>query len=127
MWCLLKDFEQLLLDTEWSKEEEVILNFVLETGVTEYKEVNQELIETLNRTIPESTLSVWLNKTIPNKLLATFEQQLEDWIWIYRRKGRYKTCSKCGETKLAVDSRYFAKDSKGKLGLKSQCKECVKG
>jgi len=126
MWCLLKDFEQLLLDTEWTKEEEVILNFVLETGVTEQKEIQDELREVLKRDVPQTTLSDWLNKTIPNKLLSTFEKQLEDWIWIYRRKGKYKTCSKCGETKLAVDNRYFAKESKGKLGLKSQCKVCVK-
>lgn len=126
MWCLLKDFEQLLQDTEWTKEEEVILNFVLETGITEQKEIQEELREILKRDVPQRTLSDWLNITIPNKLLATFEQQLEDWIWIYRRKGKYKTCSKCGEVKLAVDSRYFSKHPKGQFGLQPSCKICDK-
>lgn len=126
MWCLLKDFEQLLLDTEWSKEEEVILNFILETGVTELKDIQDELREVLKKDVSHQTLSNWLNTNIPNKLLSTFEQQLEDWIWIYRRKGKYKTCSKCGEVKLAVDNRYFAKDKTGKYGLRSICNECRK-
>ncbi|MDR4211161.1 hypothetical protein FO586_33800, partial [Bacillus thuringiensis] len=63
---------------------------------------------------------------IPNKLLYTYEKQLEDWIWTYRRKGLYKTCKHCNEVKLAVDNRYFSKDTKGIYGLKAKCKACEK-
>src|SRR5699024_7852582 len=109
-WALLRDFEDLLQKTEWSKEEAVIIEYILETGITEHKGIQEELLEVLCYEISAPTLSKWLNNLIPNKLLDTYEQQLEDWIWIDRRKGLYKTCSKCGESKLAVDSRNFRAD-----------------
>lgn len=124
MWCLLKDFEKLVNDTEWSKEEQVILNFVLETGITEQKEIQDELRDVLKKDISQQTLSNWLNTNIPNKLLSTFEQKLEDWIWIYRRKGKYKTCSKCGEVKLAIDDRYFRVRKDSKDGFRGVCRVC---
>lgn len=123
-WALLKDFEELLQKTEWSKEEAVIIEYILETGNTELKAIQEELLDVLNFEIPHNTLSVWLNKSIPNKLLKTYEKQLEEWVWIFRRKGKYKTCSKCNKVKLAVDSRYFTTNKKGKFGLKSVCKTC---
>lgn len=126
-WALLRDFEELLQKTEWSKEEAVIIEYILETGITEYKAINEELIEALGYEISAPTLSKWLNNIIPSKLLNTYEQQLEDWIWIHRRKGLYKTCSNCEETKLAVDTRYFRADKTGKLGLRSTCKTCMCG
>lgn len=125
MWCVLKDFENLLHKTEWSIQEAVIIEYILETGNTEHKAIQEELREVLNYDISTSTLSDWLNKNIPNKIHHAFEQRLEDWIWIYRRKGKYKTCSCCHKTKLSVDNRYFAIDKKGKLGLASKCKACT--
>lgn len=124
-WALLRDFEDLLQKTEWSKEEAVIIEYILETGITEHKGIQEELLEVLCYEISAPTLSKWLNNLIPNKLLDTYEQQLEDWIWIDRRKGLYKTCSKCGESKLAVDSRNFRADKTGRLGLRSVCKSCM--
>ena len=124
-WALLKDFEILLQKTEWSKEEAVIIEYILETGITEHKAINNELLDILEYEISAPTLSKWLNNIIPNKLLNTYEQQLEDWIWTHRRKGMYKTCSKCGEVKLAVDTRYFRADKTGKFGLRSVCKSCM--
>lgn len=123
-WALLRDFEDLLQKTEWSKEEAVIIEYILETGVTEHKAIQEELHTMLDYEISAPTLSKWLNNIIPTKLLNTYEQLLEDWVWIYRRKGRYKTCNKCGETKLAVNSKYFTTNKKGKYGLKSICKSC---
>ena len=37
----------------------------------------------------------------------------------------FKKCTKCGEIKLATSDN-FNKDKKGKYGLRSRCKECVK-
>lgn len=124
MWCVLKDFENLLHNTEWSIQEAVIIEYILETGVTELKEIQKELKDVLKYDISLQTLSNWLNKNIPNKIHKTFEQRLEDWIWIYRRKGKYKTCSCCGEVKLAVDDRYFRKRKDSKDGLRTTCREC---
>lgn len=123
-WALLRDFEDLLQKTEWSEEEAIIIEYIIETGITEHKAIQEELLQVLEYEISAPTLSKWLNNIIPSKLLYTYEKQLEDWIWIHRRKGLYKTCSKCEETKLAVDNRYFTSNKKGKYGLKSICKSC---
>ncbi|UXU70112.1 hypothetical protein [Mammaliicoccus sciuri] len=125
-WALLRDFEELLQKTEWSKEEAVIIEYILETGNTELKDIQIELEIVLDVQISHQTLSNWLNKIIPSKIHSTNEKQLEDWVWTYRRKGKYKACSKCKEVKLAVDDRYFRKHPKGKLGLQSKCKACEK-
>lgn len=125
-WALLRDFEDLLQKTEWSKEEAIIIEYILETGVTEHKAIQEELFQVLGYEAPQRTISDWLNTKIPNKLLDTYEKQLEDWIWTYRRKGIYKSCSKCGEVKLAVDSRYFSSNKNGKYRLNSVCKQCRK-
>lgn len=124
-WALLRDFEDLLQKTEWAKEEAVIIEYILETGITELKDIQEELELMLNVNVSHQTLSNWINKNIPSKLHNTYEKQLEDWIWTYRRKGKYKACKKCGNIKLAVDSRYFRVDKTGKFGLRSTCKECM--
>lgn len=125
-WALLRDFEGLLQKTEWTIEEAIIIEYILETGITEHKAIQEELFQVLGYEVPQRTISDWLNTKIPNKLLDTYEKQLEDWIWTYRRKGIYKSCSKCGEVKLAVDSRYFSSNKNGKYGLNSVCKQCRK-
>lgn len=66
--------------------------------------------------------SLWRNK-IP-KLLA--EQAQEDYlVWYYTQKeqGQWKTCSRCGKTKLA-HSRFFSKNKSSKDGFYSICKKC---
>lgn len=123
-WALLRDFEELLQKTAWSKEEAVIIEYILETGITEHKAIIEEINEVLGYEIPQRTISDWVNIYIPKKLLDTHELKLENWIWTYRRKGLYKSCKSCNEVKLAVDTRYFNKESKGQLGLKARCKDC---
>ena len=123
-WAILRTFEQLLEETEWTTEEIVIIEFILETGITDHKSILNELNEVLHIEVPQRTLSGWINNIIPNKLLNTYEKQLEDWIWINRRKGSYKKCTKCNSIKLAVDDRYFRKNSSSKDGLRSMCKTC---
>lgn len=124
-WAILRDFESLLQKTEWTKEEAIIIEFILETGLTDHKSIQEELIDTLDYDIPQTTLNYWLNNIIPNKLHDTYEKQIENWVWTYRRKGSYKTCKSCGSPKLAVDTRYFNKEKNGVLGLKSKCKQCL--
>ncbi|PXA13141.1 hypothetical protein DD899_13095, partial [Staphylococcus pseudintermedius] len=66
-----------------------------------------------------------INTHIPSRIASTYEKQLEDWIWIHRRKGKYKTCSSCGEVKLAVDTRYFKPRKDSKDGLQGICRDCI--
>lgn len=125
-WALLRTFEQILNNTIWTNEEKVLIEFILETGITDQKQIAYELEKETGSIISQSQISKLINKHIPNKLLHTYEKQLEDWIWTYRRKGLYKTCKHCNEVKLAVDNRYFSKDTKGIYGLKAKCKTCEK-
>lgn len=66
--------------------------------------------------------SLWRNK-IP-KLLA--EREKEDyliWYYTYQEYGKWKRCSRCGETKLA-NNKFFSKNSTSKDGFYSICKCC---
>lgn len=66
--------------------------------------------------------SLYRNK-IP-KLIAEYAK--EDWLnWYFTNieKGTWKTCSKCGETKLAHNI-YFSKNKTAKSGFYSICKVC---
>lgn len=66
--------------------------------------------------------SLYRNK-IP-KLIADFAK--EEWLnWYYsnKEKGTWKTCSRCGETKLAHNI-YFSKNKTAKSGFYSICKVC---
>lgn len=66
--------------------------------------------------------SLWRNK-IP-KLLA--EQAKENYImWYYTEveRGKWKTCTRCGQTKLA-HNRFFSKNNTSKDGWYSICKCC---
>jgi hypothetical protein len=68
-------------------------------------------------------ISTLIRKTIPKKMIEAYRKQLEDWFYLEIAKGKYKICTRCGETKLATDN-YFNKDKKGYLGYKSICKNC---
>lgn len=57
---------------------------------------------------------------IVKKIIDTYEKEYEDkHYYLNVCKGKYKTCSKCGEVKLL--QRF---DKKGKQGHQSQCKDC---
>ncbi|EGQ2764094.1 hypothetical protein IO932_002064 [Staphylococcus pseudintermedius] len=88
-------------------------------------EIKEELDLAQGITLPNSTLSKIINTHIPSRIASTYEKQLEDWIWIHRRKGKYKTCSSCGEVKLAVDTRYFKPRKDSKDGLQGICRDCI--
>ena len=66
--------------------------------------------------------ALWRNK-IP-KIIS--EQAKDDYlIWYYTNveKGSWKTCTRCGETKLA-HNRFFSKNNTSKDGYYSICKAC---
>ena len=86
-------------------------------------EIQQKLKEEQNvfHTV-EYISALWRNK-IP-KIIS--EQAKDDYlIWYYTNveKGSWKTCTRCGETKLA-HNRYYSKNNTSKDGFYSICKEC---
>ncbi|WP_214518246.1 hypothetical protein [Staphylococcus pseudintermedius] len=126
MWTLLRTFESLVEKTKWrNKEEECVADLILNFDISSLNEIKEELDLVQGITLPNSTLSKIINTHIPSRIASTYEKQLEDWIWIHRRKGKYKTCSSCGEVKLAVDTRYFKPRKDSKDGLQGICRDCI--
>lgn len=72
----------------------------------------------------EYIAKIW-TQIIPDKIYTYFKNSYEDWLYTYKLRGKWKTCSKCGEVKLA-NERYFSKDSNRKDELDVYCKECRK-
>lgn len=58
---------------------------------------------------------------LANSVMCEYEDKYEDWYYLDRVKGKYKTCSKCGEVKLTSK---FRKESKVNDGLRNSCKKC---
>lgn len=60
--------------------------------------------------------------SLVDKIMDKYEEIYEDYYFTYIARGTYKTCSKCGEVKLA-NERYFKWDKTNKR-FKSMCKRC---
>ena len=66
--------------------------------------------------------SLWRRK-IPNLIAGQAENDLLNWHYLYKEKGKYKKCSKCGQIKLAHNN-FFSKNKTSRDGWYSVCKEC---
>ena len=66
--------------------------------------------------------SLYRNK-IPRIVAEYAQNQWMNWYYTHCEEGEWKTCSKCGETKLA-HNRYFSKNKTAKSGFYSICKSC---
>lgn len=120
-WALLKDFEYILKNTEFTEEEKFVLD-VLFDGYSQ-KQIKDKY-ETINlEKINKNKINRLINEVIPNKLLNTYLDFVQDWLVIHWNIGKYKVCSMCNEAKLA-NERYFGKDVRNRDGLQSLCKKC---
>ena len=66
--------------------------------------------------------SLWRNK-IPKLIAEQAKEEYLMWHFTYKEKGKWKTCTRCGKTKLATN-RFFSKNSTSKDGFYSICKQC---
>ena len=68
--------------------------------------------------------SLWRNK-IPDLIAACATDIFLNWHYTHNEPevAKWKTCSRCGETKLA-SGMYFSKNKTSKDGFYSICKEC---
>lgn len=85
---------------------------------------NQEIQETLgeNSFTQEYISALWRNK-IPSLIADRYRENWLNWVFTYRLKGEYKTCTRCGETKLA-HNRYFSQNRGVHTRFYSICKAC---
>ena len=66
--------------------------------------------------------SLWCNK-IPKMIAETASREWLVWHYTKEVPGKWKKCSKCGQTKLA-NNIFFSKNNTSKDGFYSMCKEC---
>lgn len=122
MWYILAYFEELIEETELSKEE----NFVLGRIMRDFfrGEIVEEYEKEFGKSISMRTMSNWTSRIIPNKLLNTYLDSVNEWSYTYKLKGKFKKCSRCGEIKTINNNRFFSSDSKNKDGFRNVCKTC---
>lgn len=66
--------------------------------------------------------SLYRNK-IPKLIADKIKEEWVDFVYLNNLKGTYKTCTRCGETKLALN-RYFSVNKTASGSWYSLCKEC---
>lgn len=120
--CIRTDLEKVINKTEFTKKQKEVLKlWMMDMSLSKDKiKGSKGIAETLGMTAP-GALKV-LNQAI-DKIINTYEEELEDWYYLNICKGKYKKCSKCNEVKLISK---FDKEKKGKMGVKAKCKECSK-
>lgn len=124
IWALLFTFEELVKNTEFTNDEKFVLECLFEnmnqTQIREkYASLNVEQMTSRR-------VSNLINNIIPNKILNTYLNSVEDWLYTFKLKGKYKTCAKCGEVKLIINDRHFSRDSTRNDGFYPYCRECRK-
>lgn len=105
-------------------------NYPILEKVMEYKIDGKQNIE-IQRLIEEQFhkkhsleyISYLWRQKIPQLIADKASELLLNWHYLVVEKGTYKTCSRCGQTKLA-HSRYFSKNKTSKDGWYSICKRC---
>lgn len=110
--CILVDLENLINKINFTKRQREVLD-MWSRGLSA-----SAIARELN--VKPQTIAASLDSVIA-LIVKQYEKDYEDWYYLNIRKGQYKKCSKCGETKLI--SRF---DKKGKQGLQSRCKKCRK-
>lgn len=66
--------------------------------------------------------SLW-RKKIPKIIAEQAQEDYLSWYYTTQEKGKWKTCTRCGQKKLA-NNRYFSKNKTSPDGWYSICKEC---
>ena len=122
MWYILLTFEELVKETELTDEE----RFVLDRLMKDYsrKEIIEEYEKEFDKSISGQTIANWVNRTIPNKIRNTYLDSVNNWLYTYKIKGKFKQCSKCNEVKTINNDRYFRKHPLGRDGFQPKCRKC---
>lgn len=123
MYWILNQLEELIDVTEFEDHIKDILMMKIEKYTNE--EIEDELFIKYNISMPSSTINDTYNSTIPKMIITTYIQSREDYIYTYKKRGKYKTCSKCKQVKLA-SNRHFRVDNSKLDGFKHACKKCMK-
>lgn len=86
-------------------------------------EIQQLLEEEFQIKHSQEYISCLWRQKIPKLLAEAEKKKYLIWYYTVKQKGAWKKCNKCGEIKLAHNL-FFSKNSSGKDGFYSICKEC---
>ena len=122
LWYLIQDFDALA--------EKAFKNYPIYKKIMIYKingytniEIQDKIAEEFGvRHSIEHISSLWRNK-IPSLIASLAADEYLNWYYLNIEKGIYKTCTRCGQSKLA-HPRYFSRNKSSKDGFYSICKEC---
>lgn len=121
MRCLIEELEDLIDNTPLQPHEKDILVWKID-GLRD-KPILKLLKEKHGKKITQQRLSKIYLEQIPQQIVDTYLEKKFDWHYIYKLRGRYKRCSKCGEIKLA-HTKYFSPYKRNRDGLHSRCRKC---
>lgn len=85
--------------------------------------IRQKLNDENNIRHNEQYVSTLWRKRIPKLIAEKAQEQYLDWYYSTQEYGKYKTCGKCGKTKLAHPI-FYSRNTSSKDGFYSVCKEC---
>lgn len=115
-YWLLWEFKRLLDKAPLTEDERKVCALLMDAQ--SQKSVGEKL------GIQSSSLNHMVNKSIPKKVHQTYLEETDEYVYTHKLKGKYKTCSKCGETKLISNDRYFRRNASSKDGFRTICKKC---
>ena len=124
IWALIFTFEDLLKNTYFTYDEKFVLDCLFDN--MNQTQIRKKYNKINVKQMTNYRVSNLINNIIPKKILNTYLNSVEDWLYTYKLKGKYKTCSKCGEVKLISNDRYFTKDPSRNDGFFPYCKACNK-
>lgn len=124
LWYSMLDLDNLIEDTLNNEKFQLYYKLLI------YKidgKSNAEIQELLEKEFDithsvEYLSSLWRNK-IPKLLAEKAKENYLNWYYTFEERGNWKTCTRCGQTKLATN-RFFSKNSTSKDGWYSICKQC---
>lgn len=120
---ILMDLEKLI---EFANFEDYIIDIINAKilGKTQ-DDIIKIIKEKYGITLRKSKLSELTKYTIPKRIVETYKQIKEDWVYTFVFKGDYKKCLSCNKNYLAT-TKYFNlnKTNNGKSVLRPICKTC---
>lgn len=124
------DMFYLLLDLEQVAQEAIEERYPVLWSLLLWKVdglTNEEIQEKMQREYGivhnEQYFSTLWRRRIPKLISDQAKENYLMWYFTNKRYGKWKTCGKCGETKLAHQL-FFSKNNSSKDGFYSICKQC---
>lgn len=122
MWGILRLFEDVLNHSDITKEEASVVSMMMKD--MSRQDIMDEFEKEFGRSISDKVLSTWINRAIPSKLAQTYKDSVDEWLYTYMIKGKYKRCTRCEQVKLISNDRYFRERSDSIDGFRNECRIC---